>query len=165
MFPRRRSSAASSSPGAPAAEANAGWISSPRTAKATTSRSRAASRPPSFRLAPSGRREHRVDRVHQPVAMDAKAAHDRDYSAACAAAGKVVEQRVPAAALQEMDALLTAQAAAPVADAAASRGRLGLAVRKTHRAQDQPRTGLRGRRGRRGTAVDRVALRRYVFPR
>jgi tetratricopeptide (TPR) repeat protein len=49
-----------------------------------------------------------------PLTMDAKAAHDRDYAAACAAAGKIVEQRVSGAALQEIDAFLVAQAAAPV---------------------------------------------------
>ncbi len=49
-----------------------------------------------------------------PFAMDSKAAHDPDYSAACAAAGKVVEERVPDSALQEMNAFLIAQAAAPV---------------------------------------------------
>ena len=35
-----------------------------------------------------------------PFAMDAKAAHDPDYAAACAAAGKVVDERVSAAALR-----------------------------------------------------------------
>jgi len=49
-----------------------------------------------------------------PLAMDSRAAHDPDYSAACRAAGKVVDQRVPGSALGEMDALLTAQATAPV---------------------------------------------------
>ena len=49
-----------------------------------------------------------------PFAMDPKAAHDPDYSAACTAAGKVVDERVPGSALQEMDAFLIAQAAAPV---------------------------------------------------
>jgi Tfp pilus assembly protein PilF len=49
-----------------------------------------------------------------PLAMDSKAAHDPDYSAACAAAGKVVDERVPSPALGEMDAFLLAQAAAPV---------------------------------------------------
>ena len=49
-----------------------------------------------------------------PFAMDSKAAHDPDYSAACTAAGKVVDERVSASALQEIDAFLIAQAAAPV---------------------------------------------------
>jgi tetratricopeptide (TPR) repeat protein len=49
-----------------------------------------------------------------PFAMDPKAAHARDYFAACAAAGQVVDQRVPDAALQDIDAFLSAQAAAPV---------------------------------------------------
>jgi tetratricopeptide (TPR) repeat protein len=49
-----------------------------------------------------------------PFAMNVKAAHDPDYSAACAAAGRVVHDRVPTSAIQEMDAFLIAQAAAPV---------------------------------------------------
>jgi tetratricopeptide (TPR) repeat protein len=49
-----------------------------------------------------------------PFAMDPKAAHAQDYFAACAAAGKVVDQRVPDMAIQEIDAFLSAQAAAPV---------------------------------------------------
>ena len=49
-----------------------------------------------------------------PFAMDAKAAHDPDYAAACAAAGKVVDERVSGAALQEIDAFLSAQADASV---------------------------------------------------
>ncbi|NUQ62397.1 MAG: DUF5107 domain-containing protein [Pirellulales bacterium] len=49
-----------------------------------------------------------------PLAIDAKAAHDPDYAAACEAAGRAVDERVPAAALQEIDAFLTSQAAEPV---------------------------------------------------
>ncbi len=49
-----------------------------------------------------------------PFAMDAKAAHSPDYAAACAAAGKVVDERVSTAALKEIDAFLIAQAAVPV---------------------------------------------------
>jgi hypothetical protein len=49
-----------------------------------------------------------------PFAMDSKAAHDPDYSAACMAAGKVVDERVPASAVEEIDAFLIAQAATPV---------------------------------------------------
>ncbi len=49
-----------------------------------------------------------------PFTMDSQAAHDPDYSAACMAAGKVVDERVPATALREIDAFLIAQAAAPV---------------------------------------------------
>ncbi|MBI5393875.1 MAG: DUF5107 domain-containing protein, partial [Verrucomicrobia bacterium] len=49
-----------------------------------------------------------------PFAMDAKAARDRDYFAACAAAGKVVDERVSAGALQQMDEFLRTQADTPV---------------------------------------------------
>jgi hypothetical protein len=49
-----------------------------------------------------------------PLAMDAQAAHQGDYFAACAAAERVLEQRVPPAALQAMDAFLAAHADAPV---------------------------------------------------
>ena len=41
-----------------------------------------------------------------PFAMDSPAAHAQDYRAACAAAGKAVDQRVPDAALHEIDAFL-----------------------------------------------------------
>jgi glutamate racemase len=47
-------------------------------------------------------------------AMDAKAVRDSDYVAACAAAGKIVDERVSNVALQEMDAFLRAQANLPV---------------------------------------------------
>jgi len=49
-----------------------------------------------------------------PFAMDAKAARDPDYFATCAAAGKIVDERVSNVALQEMDAFLNAQADLPV---------------------------------------------------
>ncbi len=49
-----------------------------------------------------------------PFAMDSRAAHDPDYSAACAVAGNAVDKRVSTPALEEMDAFLIAQAAAPV---------------------------------------------------
>jgi tetratricopeptide (TPR) repeat protein len=49
-----------------------------------------------------------------PLAMDAKAAHDPDYFAACAAAGRVINERVPDAALGEMHEFLSAHAATPV---------------------------------------------------
>ena len=49
-----------------------------------------------------------------PFAMDSKAAHDTDYSAACAAAGRAVDQRVSGSAIHEIDAFLITQAAAPV---------------------------------------------------
>ena len=42
-------------------------------------------------------------------------------------------------------------------------GPAGAGCTKNGRAQDQPRTDVRGQRGRRGTAVDRVALCRHVF--
>jgi Tfp pilus assembly protein PilF len=49
-----------------------------------------------------------------PLTMDAKAAHAADFSAASAAAGKIVDEHVPTSALDAMDAFLTAQASAPV---------------------------------------------------
>ncbi len=49
-----------------------------------------------------------------PFAMDAKAAGDPDYAAACAAAGKVIDERVSGSALQEMHQFLSAHADAPV---------------------------------------------------
>lgn len=49
-----------------------------------------------------------------PFSMDAKAAHDPDYATACATAGEVVDQRVPDALLNEIDAFLSSQSAAPV---------------------------------------------------
>ena len=88
-----------------------------------------------------------------PLAMDAKAAHDPDYAAACTAAGKVVDKRVPDAALRKWTHSRCPGRRAG-ADAASSRGRLGLAARKTDRAEDQPRTDVRGQLGRRGTAVE-----------
>ena len=47
-----------------------------------------------------------------PLAMNPKAAHDPNYAAACEAAGKVVEERTPAATLKEIDAFLRTQAGA-----------------------------------------------------
>ena len=47
-------------------------------------------------------------------AMDAHAAQDPNYAAACTAARAVVDRRVPDAALQDMHAFLTIQADAPV---------------------------------------------------
>lgn len=49
-----------------------------------------------------------------PLALDAKAAHDADYAAACGAAERAIGCDVPAAALREMDAFLAAQADAPL---------------------------------------------------
>ncbi len=49
-----------------------------------------------------------------PFAMDPDAAHDANYAAASSAAGKVVDSRVPDAALKEMDGFLTAQSLSPV---------------------------------------------------
>ena len=49
-----------------------------------------------------------------PFAMVAKAAHDPDYSAACGAAGNVIEARISGSALQDMDQFLTSQAGTPV---------------------------------------------------
>ena len=49
-----------------------------------------------------------------PFVMDAKAARDSDYHAACAAAGQVIDERVPGAALQDMHQFLSSQADAPV---------------------------------------------------
>ena len=49
-----------------------------------------------------------------PFGMDAKVAHDGNYSAACKAAEQVVDQKVSLAALQEMDAFLKTQADVPV---------------------------------------------------
>jgi len=46
--------------------------------------------------------------------MDANAARDPDYSAACTAAGKAVDERVPMVTLQQMDEFLSAQAVLPV---------------------------------------------------
>jgi tetratricopeptide (TPR) repeat protein len=46
--------------------------------------------------------------------MEAKAAHDTGYAAACAAAEGVVDRKVPLNALLETDAFLSAQAAVPV---------------------------------------------------
>lgn len=49
-----------------------------------------------------------------PFAMDAQAARDADYRAACAAAGKVIDERISDAALREMHTFLSAQADSPV---------------------------------------------------
>jgi len=49
-----------------------------------------------------------------PFAMDPQAAHDPDYFAACEAAGRAVDQRVPDGVLQKADAFLVAQAEEPV---------------------------------------------------
>jgi hypothetical protein len=49
-----------------------------------------------------------------PFTLDAKTAHEADYSMACAAAGKAVDQRVPDIELQKMHVFLTAQTDAPV---------------------------------------------------
>jgi Tfp pilus assembly protein PilF len=49
-----------------------------------------------------------------PFAMDKKAAHAPDYLAACAAAGKIIDERVPAVALQQMHEFLSAHAETPV---------------------------------------------------
>ena len=98
-----------------------------------------------------------------PFAMDPNAAHDPDYAAACRGRGQSGRQRVPDAALKEMDALPDRAVPAPVRDTASSWGRLGLVIRKANRAQDQPGTDVRGQLGRRGAAMDRVALCRHVF--
>ena len=69
-----------------------------------------------------------------PFAMDSKAAHDPDYSAACAAAGKVVDERVPARGAAGNGCVPDRAGRRAGTDAAPSRGRLGLAARKTNRA-------------------------------
>lgn len=48
-----------------------------------------------------------------PLALDAKAAHDADYAAACAAAERAIGRDVSSAALQDLDAFLKAQADVP----------------------------------------------------
>ena len=49
-----------------------------------------------------------------PFAMNAKAAHDPDWFAACTAAGRLVDEHVPAADLQQMHAFLSAHGDTPV---------------------------------------------------
>lgn len=49
-----------------------------------------------------------------PFEMDTAAARDPDYAAACAGAGRIIDARVPATKLQEMDTFLASQAIAPL---------------------------------------------------
>ena len=49
-----------------------------------------------------------------PFAMDAKSAHHRDYHAACTFAGTILDARVPADELRDMNAFLSAHADAPI---------------------------------------------------
>ena len=51
---------------------------------------------------------------YSPFAMDAEAAHNPDYPAACAAAGRILDEQVPSVMLREMHEFLAAQAAAPI---------------------------------------------------